>query len=115
MVVPLLGEYLPVSIGRGICFNTEWFVRICMDEDGGTGDEVFQALKGLLLGVVPFPFMVNLGEVVEGSGDFHEVPDESSVKVAKPNELLNSSDVFGGAPVVYGLGLDGFHLKSLFQ
>jgi len=67
----------------------------------------------VLLAGAPLPFLVEFGEVMEGSCYVSEVPDELVVEVAKADEFPDGFDILGWLPIVYGFYLHMFHLKSI--
>jgi hypothetical protein len=55
-------------------------------------------IKGMLFCIVPGPFLVLPGEVMEWLCYIGKPPNESSVEVAESDEFLDSSDIAGILP-----------------
>ena len=58
ILLRFLGEYCTVRVIGGIGFDTEAFVGVGMDKDGGSAYNVLEGLERMLLSVSPLPLLI---------------------------------------------------------
>ena len=81
-----LGEDGSGCVIRAVSFDAEGSRRVGRDEDGSRSDATFESIEGRLLGRLPMPLGVVLGQVKEGSHVLREALDETAVEVGEAKE-----------------------------